>query len=95
MDKRCEIHRVRPKDFLRALRHTPRTILMTGVGTYLATHPGRLVPVGELAQWLYGDRADGGPLDARNCIYAAVRKLRDSGFPVLNQPGRGFTSEAR
>ena len=93
--RRCALHRVRLEAFLRRLRRQHRMSARSGVGTYLAIHPGRIVPMAELVEWVYGEREDGGALAPEACIHSAVYLLRRSGFPIVTYPGRGYSLEEK
>lgn len=41
-----------------------------GVATLLVAAPGRITSVGELADWIYGEKADGGPGLPEICVRA-------------------------
>lgn len=61
--------------------------------------PGRVVPQRELMELLWGDDADGGPLDARKSLHVLVTHLRrnleaqGSSTRICNRFGDGYWLE--
>lgn len=78
----CELHIVSVKSFLRGLeRLHPRNIRMA-ICTTLASQRGRVFSLDEIAEQVYGDREDGGPLSMRNSISVTIVRLRKQGVPI-------------
>ena len=65
--------------------------IRSGIVNCLRTAEGRPVSYEDIIQYLYGHRADGGPLTARVIITVEVHELRKCGFPIKTFWGRGYS----
>lgn len=64
--------------------------MLLGISTMLAVRAPQVTTWRELADSIYGDDPNGGPLDARNCIVTAVCTLRKRGVPIRTEGWRGY-----
>lgn len=76
-----QLHRVSTAALLEALRrHQSRRFQLTDgeakIFAALKRNPGWFVSVKQLADELYGDRADGGPLDIKRIVYLHIHRIR-------------------
>lgn len=57
--------------------------------------PGAIVPIYLIADAIWGDRPDGGPLGVQNLLAVMVCRLRKEGLPIKTCYGRGFSYDWR
>lgn len=91
------LHRISIKAFLKALNPVeprkhgrPPSVRRRIVGTLALAH-GDLVTRKELIEAVYGDKEDGGPLDAEPSIKVIIHHLRREGWPIRSHWGRGYS----
>lgn len=85
-----QLHRVSGRAFWRALPDCPRRCVSALVLAALAQEPRRPYTAEELAEIVYADREDGGPLSAANGIRVLVGVLRRRGIRITSQITRGY-----
>ena len=90
-----ELHVIGTKALLSALTNLqPRgcrpSYLRIGVLTLLWSQAPRPATIDELIDWIYGDKEDGGPDYAGDCIRVAINGLRKKGYPIRNSYRWGY-----
>jgi hypothetical protein len=68
----------------------PRRTHLKSILNCLLINQGRIVSSDELAQYLWGDDPDGGPLGAAAVVNQYIMRLRRKGWEIDNVHGRGF-----
>ena len=58
---------------------------------HLRLRAGAIVSHQELADAIWGDDPDGGPMEVRECLLHLDRGLREMGYPIKKHWGRGYS----
>jgi DNA-binding response OmpR family regulator len=90
MTARVQLDRISTRAFLKAIRGSRYDNNQFSVLFALTVRPDRITSNDDLVDLVYGDRADGGPVDAVVNIRIAVLRLRARGIKIKTHCTRGY-----